>query len=102
MIYIEEYIRTISWNFIEKDILELAHSNMQLTKPTYRIKFIIRRKTIFDPNSSRVQIRKKKRGGEGRSIGFQRLTARVRERDKIDYEHSSITILVEIAKLFKK
>lgn len=63
MIYIEEYIRTISWNFIEKDILELAHSNMQLTKPTYRIKFIIRRKTIFDPNSSRVQIRKKKRGG---------------------------------------
>lgn len=42
------------------DILELARS-MQLTKPTYRVKFIIHRKTIFDPNSSRVQIRKKKK-----------------------------------------
>lgn len=84
------------------DILELARS-MQLTKPSYRVKFIIHRKTIFDPNSSRVQIRKKKKGkGKERSIGFQRLAARVRERDKIDYEHSSITILVEIAKLFKK
>lgn len=48
------------------DILELLRS-MQLTKPTYRVKFI-HRKTIFDPNSSRVQIRKKKKGKGKRGL----------------------------------